>query len=164
MTRLTLTLVLLALSGCSGGSAPKSDNPMCQAACEGEEHRLPDAGAECDADSKRSCIDQCEARVADASNLCAACLTDDASLRIIDGCYVEVTLDGDTDSGSSSCRDGQTCEMSGGWSGERGTCTFVQGDDDGYDACYVELCPRRPVPCESFFPDVTACASVCADE
>jgi hypothetical protein len=98
----------------------------------------------CSAESARSCVDQCEARIAGIAPVCASCLVEDAYFW----------PDGD---GYEVLCEGTTCSIQG----PGGTCTFPEGDRAAQEDCVRVAFPRREVACEPRFRPVTECASVC---
>ena len=150
MTR-TLVLsvsVVIATSACGGDSDPLAGaDPRCAALCAPEEPAVDGAFDVCSADAVRSCVDQCETRIAGVESVCASCLLEDAEFG------VEPLI-----TNPDECEPNGMCTMQG----REGYCTYPQGDSGAREDCMREVWPRREVACPVEFRPVSECAATCS--
>jgi hypothetical protein len=147
LMRRSILLALTMVLACGGDDDPYADaDPRCAAICQVREPELDGAYDVCSTASARSCVDQCEVRIAGTPTVCASCLLEGAEFDAPD----EI---GDGD----SCADG-TCTISG----REGTCSYREADPAARDACIREVYPRREVSCEVYFRSVEQCTASCS--
>ncbi|MEM6295335.1 MAG: hypothetical protein AAGA54_28945 [Myxococcota bacterium] len=186
LCRLFLMAVTLLPAACGDdqagveGGVPESSDPRCASLCTDEPPEFDGAHDVCSSDSLLTCVDLCEARIADTSNLCAECLLEDAYFDEpqetgVDvcapsgSCYVGLSRICEDqcwfDGQGASCGDEVTCEDAEeeyALEVARGTaCSYQQGDDAGQAACHRQIYPRAEVTCEVEFEAVSDCADVC---
>ena len=135
---------VLALTASCGG---KSIDPRCVSLCTVTEPDLAGAYDVCSAPSAAACEQDCDARIAEVTTVCASCLVEDA-------CF-------EPDCGSSSsdvfCDSSGQCTITG----REGLCTYPQGDDAARDDCLRQVYPRRTVECTPEFRPVAECSDQC---
>ncbi|MGE0867560.1 MAG: hypothetical protein AB7P03_03295 [Kofleriaceae bacterium] len=136
--------------GCGGGGSDLDlDNrdPRCVTACTDDPPDVEGSGDVCNTQSQAVCLDDCEARIADTSTVCANCLLEDAYFGPGDG-------DGFA---STSCNAQNECTITNG----KDSCMYTSNDQQELEDCLRQLFPRREVACDVDYRPTTECASVC---
>ena len=143
--------VVACLIGCGGGSSPIGDaDPRCAAACTDDPPQIDGAGDVCNSSSQSACIDECEARIAGVSSLCASCLVEDACFNP-GGCDAVVI--------GNDCNSNGQCTITG----RNGSCTYPDGDETARENCERQVNPRREVACTAEFRSTSECTSECGN-
>lgn len=148
LARVLAAGIALFITGCGGdgGDPYAGADPRCAATCRITEPSLAGAYDICSTASARSCVDQCEVRIAGVATVCASCLLEGSDFGTGGGV-------GPAD----DCSNG-TCTVTG----RAGTCTYPEGNTAARDNCIRQVYPRREVACTVDFRPVAECATACA--
>ena len=138
---LVLAITTTGACGCGGGS---STDPRCNSVCAITEPDIAGAFDVCSAASTDACKQECSARIADVTSLCALCLVEDAHLG------------GAEDSVADGC-DQTQCTVTG----REGTCSYPVGDQAASEDCLRQVYPRRTVDCTTEYRPVSECSAEC---
>jgi hypothetical protein len=140
--------MLMVVAACGAGDGGDVD-PRCASVCAIETPEIDGAFDVCSGSSAELCADDCTARIADVSSLCAACLLEDA-------CFSTRSCPSE---GIDGVCDGETCTVYG----RDGECSFDQGDLEAEAECWRQVEPRREVECTADYRDPLDCAAACAE-
>jgi hypothetical protein len=136
--------VFLALAGCGASNPTANRDPRCLADCPETMPPTAGVGDVCSESSRVQCLDECEARIAMVSTVCANCLLENAT-------FAPVTFNQGGGGGGGTC-------TATGWNG---TCPYTCGDNAAYMTCLLQVSPRRTVDCTAKFRPTTECSSLC---
>jgi hypothetical protein len=140
----SLLLVSLLALGC--GAEDRANDPRCRSLCESA-GKVPATGSYCDQDSIEQCKSLCGQRIQGVSNICGACLLEQAEFHT-----------------GVSVSNGPTCTMSMCTiTNDKGqSCSYSIGDDEARKKCNRDLYPPTAITCDApEFRPVTECGSVC---
>jgi hypothetical protein len=137
-------VIVVAWSASCGG---RSVDPRCVSLCVVTEPDLAGAYDVCSAASAATCKQDCDARIAEVTTVCASCLLEES-------CF-------GSDCGAAGSND--ACDSSGQCTvtGREGDCTYPQGDQAARDDCLRQVYPRRTVDCTPEFRPVAECSDQC---
>lgn len=149
--KMTSLVLVVAAFGCSGGGGEDlaDRDPRCVAACTDDPPQIDGAGDVCNTDSRVQCLDECEARIAGVTTVCANCLVEDA-------CFDPGGCD-DRGVQIADCNSSGQCTITG----RVGSCTYPMGNQTALENCERQVDPRREVACTAKFQATSACASSC---
>jgi len=138
-----MMIVVVGSASCGG----KSVDPRCVSLCVITEPDLAGAYDVCSAASTESCKQDCEARIAAVTTVCASCLLEEACFEPSCGA-----------SGADVfCDSSGQCTVTG----REGDCTYPQGDQAAEDDCLRQVYPRRTVDCTVEYRPVADCSDQC---
>lgn len=152
---LGVVIAVVAAAGCGGGGGASGDggsgnaDPRCVSLCQIDEPSVEGAYDICSAESAALCIEECEARISDATSICASCLLENA--------YFGTGPRGTEDCRfAAACGGGTECTVRGAV-----TCSYCSEDTASEESCLRMAYPRREVRCTPRFRPVAECAALC---
>jgi len=150
MNKLGLAVLVVLAFGCgdSGGVDLANRDPRCVVACTDTPPLTDGAGDVCNTDSRVTCLDDCEARIAGVMTVCANCLLENACFDP-SGCR-DVGI-------GDNCNQNMQCTITG----RVGSCTYTYGNTAMQQACERQVNPRREVACTATFQATSRCTQQC---